>query len=133
MNRLNPLYILLLSIMVLFFGVYSVSKKQIELEDLQNEYKTKEDLALKLKALKSAYSVKRKRELLRVLQSSRMKKSGIKYEQKGNILRIKGKSIDVSIANTLVSKLLNGTYNITNFLLKKAKDGVDLEMEITWQ
>lgn len=133
MNRLNPLYILLLCVMLALFSAYSASKKEQEFEELQSEYRFKEDLALKLAALKKAYSPKRKREIERVLHSSVVRKSGIKYENKRDRLHISGKNVDIQAANMLTSKLLNGTYNIKKLSINKAKEGVDLEMEIVWR
>ena len=132
MRRLNPLYILLLSFILALFAAYSASTKQAELEELQNEYRTKEDLARKLKALKSAYSPKRKRELLRLLRSAKIRKSGIRYEERRDRLLVTGGDVDVKAASTIVSKVLNGTYNLRRFSLERAKEGVKLEMEIVW-
>lgn len=133
MSRLNPLYILLLSFIVALFAAYSASKKQTELEELQSEYHTKEDIALRLHALKKAYSPKRKRELLRLLGSGLLKKSAIHYSDKKDRLIISGTGVDVKAANTIVSKVLNGTYNLKRFSLRRAKEGIDLEMEIVWR
>lgn len=133
MKRLNPLYLLLLSFIVALFAAYSASKKQKELEELQSEYRHKEDIALRLHALKNAYSPKRKKELVRLLQSATMKKSGIRYEQKRDRLRIIGKNVDIQAANRVVSKVLNGTFNLERFSLDRSKNGVDLEMEIVWR
>ena len=133
MNRVNPLFILLLSVIIAVFSAYSASKKEREFEDLQQEYHAKEDLALKLKALKDAYAPKRIREILRLLHNSRVRQSGIRYEQKAKTLLINGKNVDVKVANMIVSKVLNGTYNLEKFSLGRAKDGVNLEMEIVWR
>ena len=133
MNRLNPLYILLLSVMIALFAAYSASKKEKELAALQSEYHTKKDLALHLSALKKAYSPKRKKELLRLLRSGMMAKSGIIVDAKKNRITISGKNIDPKAANILTSKIFNGTYNLEKLKLKRAKKGIDLEMEITWR
>ncbi len=133
MSRLNPLYILLLSAILALFSAYSASKKEKELEEIQSEYYVKEDLALRLKALKNAYSPKRKREILRLLHSAVLRRSGIKYEDKRDRLSISGKNVAIEAANMLVSKLLNGTYNLKRCSLVKAKEGVDLEMEVVWR
>ncbi len=118
--------------MLALFAVYGTVKKQAELESLQNEYRMKKDIALHLRALKNAYSPKRKRELLMLLHGSRFKKSGIKTEERREHLLIRGKDIDPKVANILLSKLFNGTYNIQNLSLNKAKNGVDLKVEVVW-
>ncbi len=133
MNRLNPLYILLLSFIVAVFAAYSASKKQTELDKLQREYRAKEDIALRLHALKNAYSPKRKKELLRLLHSSVIQKSTLRYSDKRDRLIISGKDVDVKAANIIVSKVLNGTYNLKSFSLRRARGGIDLEMEIVWR
>lgn len=132
MKRLNPLYILFLSFIFALFAAYSASKKQKELEELQREYRAKEDIALRLHALKNAYSPKRKKELLRVLQSPLVRKSAIKYTDKREHLIIRGKDVDIKAANLIVSKVLNGTYHLKRFSLSRTKEGVDLDMEIVW-
>ena len=133
MNRLNPLYILLLTLILALFAAYSASKKQQELESLQSEYSIKKDIALHLHALKKAYSPKRKRELLQLLHSSRFKKSGIKTEDKRERLLITGKNVDVKAANILLSRLFNNTYNLDKLSVTKAKNGVDLKVEVVWR
>lgn len=133
MNRLNPLYILLLTLILALFAAYSASKKQQELESLQSEYSIKKDIALHLHALKKAYSPKRKRELLQLLHSSRFKKSGIKTEDKRERLLITGKNIDIKAANILLSRLFNNTYNLDKLSVTKAKNGVDLKVEVVWR
>lgn len=133
MNRLNPLYILLLSVIFALFAAYSAVNKQKQLEEIQSEYHAKEDLALKLKALKNAYSPKRKREILRLLRSASLRKSGIKYNEKRDRLSINGKNVDIKAANMLLSKLLNGTYNLEKLSLNREKEGVDLAVEVVWR
>ncbi len=133
MKRINPLYILILSLAAAFFAAYSASKKEKELEKLQIEYREKKDLALRLWALKNAYSPKRKRALLQLLRSQKVQKSGIKFDEKPNRLEISGKNVDAKAANLVVSKVLNGTYNLKKLALRKANKGLDLEMEIVWR
>ena len=133
MNRLNPLYLLFLSAVIALFAIYSAKQEQQKLEDLQSEYRFKREIALKLKALKNAYSPKRQREILRLLRTPKVKKSGVKFQSTKEHLTITGRGIDVKTANMITAKLLNGTYNIKEFELKKQKEGVDLKMETVWR
>lgn len=133
MSRLNPLYLLLLSVVLSVFSIYATYKEEKKLQDLQSEYRYKEDLALKTKALKNAYSPKRKNELMRLLRRSVVQKSGVKFTEKKDRLTITGKGADVKIANQIFSKIFNGTYNLSRFFLRKKEGGVDFEMEIRWR
>ncbi len=133
MKRLNPLYLLLLSAVVAVFAIYSALEEEKRFEELQSQYRYKQDMALKLRALKNAYSPKRKVELLRLLRSSSVSKSGVKYVDTKERLNISGKNIDVKTADSILAKVLNGTFIVKRFLVHRQNDGVDLDMEIAWR
>ena len=133
MKRINPLYLLGLLFFIAMYAAYAVHTQEVKLKDAQNEYRYKKELALKLKALKNAYAPKRKRELLRLLRSTKVRKNGVKFQDNKTRLQITGKKIDVKIARLILSKVLNSTYNIERFTIRKEKNGVDIDMEIVWQ
>ena len=91
------------------------------------------ELAKKLAALKKAYDPKQKKRLLRMIKTKRSLAKALTIEEKSKRLVIHAKALPIADANYLLSKVLNGTYNITKLQLSREKENqVKLELEIRW-
>ena len=135
MNRINPLHIgAVLVVLVLFFA-FKLSASKEELLLAQAEYK-ETSLALgELSSLSSAYMGKDevKKSLQRILMQPSLKSANIEQSIKANSLLLRSSSMDKDALNSIMGKLLNGAYDIGSFEIKKLSDNkASFEMEIKW-
>ncbi|MBU0631597.1 hypothetical protein KKA17_03040 [bacterium] len=132
MNRINPIYILLLLVILFsFFYFKSVNAKE-ELSATKDEYKEILKMANELSSLKNIYDNKavQKASLQRILKSSKI--DVIQQEKKDSIL-LRVDNMDYSSLNILMDRVLNGSFNITTLEIKKISDeNANLQMEIKW-
>ena len=135
MSRINPLYIVALLLLVLIFMFAQLSSVKDELVEVKNEYKEVSGIASELVGLKRIYgdAKKSKKMLQRVLRSSSLKSANIVQKSKKSTINLSAESISKSALNFLMGKILNGTYNITSFKMRKLSEtNVSFEMEIKW-
>lgn len=135
MNKINPLYIGILLIGILFFLVIQLGSAKSDLHDVKNEYKETKEMVSKLRALKNTYGKKEKikKSLKRVLNLSSLKSADIKQVNMKNGISFSSSSMSKKALDALMGKLLNGSYNIEKFKIKKLNDEkVSFEMEIKW-
>ena len=133
MSRIHPLYLLLLSIIFAAFMAHLYHKEAATLKALQQEYKQKELLALRLRTLRSIYSPSQAKRILRLLHSAKIRQSGISYKEQRDRLVLSGKRVDPKAASLLVSKLLSQNYILKELALKRSKEALALRLEIAWQ
>jgi len=135
MNRINPLHIGALLVVVLLFSIFKLSGAKSDLSEVKAEFRETQELATKLSGLKSTYADKKsvKKSLERVLKISSLRSANIvKKSTKGAIV-LSSSSMDKNALNSLMGKLLNGAYQINSFKIKKLSDSkVSFEMEIKW-
>ena len=134
MNNLNPLHIgALLAIVVIFLFV-KLDGAKTELKEVQKSFKESEKVAVDVSSLKSVYADKKK--IKKSLESifNRVKKTTeLKIKHNKGSVFVSANSIDTSALNTLMGKILNGTFNITELKIRKLSETkASLEMEIKW-
>ena len=135
MNRINPMYIGALLVVVLIVLVIKLSSLQGELLEAKGEYKKTEKIASKLVGLKKAYGEKSsvKKSINKILALSQLKSANIEQKVKKSSIVISSLKMDKNALNTLMGKLLNGAYNITSFKVRKlSPNSVSFDMEIKW-
>ncbi|QFR48374.1 hypothetical protein FJR48_00985 [Sulfurimonas lithotrophica] len=135
MNRINPLYIGALLIMVLALSIYSLGSAKKSLNEEKESFKEIQKIANELSSLKKAYSNKKmnERAIRRLLAHSYLKSAAIDAEYQKNTLKLKSKSMDKKALDFLMGKLLNSTYNITKMTVKRlSEQKASLELEIKW-
>lgn len=135
MNQTNPLHIgglLLVTIMFLFF---QLSSAKVELAEAKSELLTSEALAVDLNALKSVYADKKKtkKSIERILGTRTIKAAHLVIKREKKFVKITASSIDTSVLNALMGKVLNASFNITNLKVKRLSETkASLAMEIKW-
>lgn len=132
MNRVNPLYILLLLVMLLGFFSVKLSHAKDELTHAQQNYKETVSLVNELDSLKNIYENKQenKAALERIVIGS---KAELEQEQKENSVIFHAQAIDYNTLNRLVGKLLNGSFEINSMEIRKQNEkSAKLSMEIKW-
>jgi len=135
MNRINPLHIGALLLVVLLFSIFKLSSAKSDLVEVKAQFKETQELVTKLSGLKSVYADKKsvKKSLSRVLNLSSLRSANIVQKSRKNGVTLSAASMDKNALNSLMGKLLNGAYQINSFKIKKLSDSkVSFEMEIKW-
>jgi len=135
MNRVNPLHLGVLLLVILALSVFSLNSAKQELKDVKLSYKETSKIANELRSLKSVYNNKSlEKSLKRLLKNNILKGVEIDARFKRNNVKISTKSIDKNGLNFLMGKILNSTYNVVSLDIKKlSEEKASLKMEIKWQ
>lgn len=135
MNKINPLYILGLLVIFFLFSVFQLSKAQEEYKEQVSSYEETHALALRLDGIKRVYTQEKVLQskldqLIKQLQAKEVELS--KKESKKSTV-ISAMSIDLASLNTLMGKILNGSYEIKEISLQHGSDEkARLRLEIQW-
>ncbi len=125
MNRVNPIYIAIFLFSILFILLFKLNEIKSELRELKVSYKESLNLSQELSQLKKVY-----RQKLRLPASI---SSHITQKKIKNGVSISAEKLDLRTLNSLMSKVLNGAYKITELNVKRLNNTeVTLYMEIKW-
>lgn len=135
MNQINPLQIGALLLVIIVFLFFKLSGIKHELYEAKEEYKVSEKMAVKLSSLKAVYANKKKtqRAFERILSQSSIKAAHLNIKREKKIIKITAASINTVALNSLMGKVLNGSYKITALNIKKLSEtNAQFMMEIQW-
>lgn len=135
MSRLNPLYIALLLVGVLLFMMMRLHSAQQELNQEKLLYSKTQLLADKIYGLKSTYFNKTKvqRSLNTILRRSLLRNANITKKVTNSSFLFTSDNMNIRSLNFLMSKVLNGTYDIAQLKIRRLSDEkASLKMEIKW-
>ena len=135
MSRVNPFYLVAGLLVILLFSFVKLSSLKEELSEVKGEYKSVSALSSELVGLKKVYSSskKSKKALQRLLRNNSLKNANIKQKNSKSSVKLSSESMQKRALNTLLGKILNATYNITSFKIRKLSEThVSFEMEIKW-
>ena len=135
MRQINPLYVGLLLLFVLFFGLFELSQAKQEFSQKSEELQKTLNMAQKLKALKGVYANKTKMlsSLQRVLRQPSLKTAGIRQKMQKNSLVLESHAMNATQLHSLLTKIFNGHYNITQLSIKRLTEKkASFKAEITW-
>jgi len=135
MSRVNPLHIALLLLIVIAFLLFKLEGLTEELQEAKALYRSSEKLAVELRALKSVYanSNKSRAAINRILSQRSLQSTKFDIKRTKKSIIIGAKSIETAALNSLMGKILNGSYNITQLKIDKRSDTkAALTMEIQW-
>jgi len=135
LNQINPIYLGLFLVVVLFLSVFKLDSQRISLNEERQNLKVTQKLVNELVALKDVYAnkIKIKKELQRILNNPVLKASEIVKFFTNSSVKINSKSMDFNALNKLMGKILNASYNITSLKIKRLSDTkVSLSMVIKW-
>lgn len=135
MNQLNPLHIGALLVALIAFLLFTLSGMKKEMIEEKRLYQTSEKLAVELSSLKDAYADKQKtkRAIESILSLNFLQSTALDVKREKSSVKISSKSIDAKALDTLMGKILNGSYNVTELQIKKlGETSASLKMEIKW-
>lgn len=135
MNQVNPLHIGGLLAVILLFLFFKLSGIKEELKSVKSDFKASEKVAVDLSSLKNVYADKRKtsRAIERILSQSSIKRAKLTIKREKKSIKISSKSVETKVLNSLMGKILNGSYKITSFKIKKlsaTKASLNLEIQL---
>jgi len=135
MNRLNPLHIGALLIVVLLFISSKLVESKNQLLEAKISYQETQRVAIELSDLKKVYADKKrlKKSLYKILQLSSLRSANIVKTTKKSEIILSSKSMEKKALNSLLGKILNANFNIKILKIKKLSDKkASLYMEIKW-
>ena len=135
MNRVNPLHIIILLIVLLAFVMLKLNAAKEELVDTKSSYNQTVVLADKIKGLKSSYFNKTKvqRTINKILRSSTLRASNITEKVTNSSIFLTSKNMNIHSLNFLLGKILNGNYIVSELEIKQLTDKTaSLRLEIKW-
>jgi len=135
MNQINPLQIGALLVVILAFLFFKLYGVKAELVEATANYKESEKLAVEVSSLKAVYANKKKikNAINRILTQGSLQEASLDVKRDKKSIKISSKSIETKALNSLMGKILNGSYNVTTLKIKRLSETkASLEMEIQW-
>lgn len=135
MNRVNPLYVGALLVMVLILSLYLLSSAKQSLKDSKESFKQTQKIANEISGLKKAYADERTttRDIKRMLANMVLRSAAIKAEYKNSGVNISSNKMDKKALDFLMGKVLNSSYDIRKMKIKRlSSDIASFELEIRW-
>lgn len=135
MKTVNPLHIVTLLLVLFIFVTFELFKAKEELLIAKENFQETSVLTNKLKGLNKIYSDKEgvRRSIGIILKQHSLKSTNINQSIGKTSIIIRAESLDRVALNSLMSKILNGSYNIASLKIKKTSDTkASLDMEIKW-
>ena len=136
MNRINPIYIIVFLILTFFILIYNLRSVNMELAEAKISYKETSQIASQIGGLSKVYSSNKQelnKSLDRVLKQASLKTANIKKKIGATSITLSSESMNKTAINSLMGKLLNGTYNIHTLNIKRLSDEqASLELEVKW-
>ena len=133
MRQINPLYIILLLFVILFFILFKLMSAKTALHEAENHFQKTKEMVHKVVELRQNWdSQKRtKNSLGRILKSSLLSHAGIVRRDKRSLIELHSSSMDSSSAGYLVSRLLNETFVLKSIKIRRLnKEHVSFYAEI---
>ncbi|MEO1954890.1 MAG: hypothetical protein ABGW74_09310 [Campylobacterales bacterium] len=135
MNRINPIHIFILIVVLFGFFTFKLNQTKEELRNIKNEYKKTLDVAIQIDAFKKSYKNKTqiKKKINKILKSHTLRKVNITKEIKNSKIILKSKEMDIASLNYLMGKVLNSTFIVSKLSIKKINNKkATFMMEIQW-
>jgi len=135
MNRINPIHIAILLVVILAFIIMKLHDAKEELAQNKESYQKTLVLADKIKGLQSSYfnKIKIQKSLERLLRQSSLRSANITKKVTNSGILLTSESMDIKALNLLMGKILNGAYNISNLKIKRLNnEKASLKLEIKW-
>lgn len=135
MNRINPLHIVVLLVVVLIFFIYKLNLAKDEFAQTKEQYHETLELTTKLSGLNEVYFDKNKikKSIDRIVKQSSLRSANISQKTTNSSIVLTSDSIDKTALNSLMGNFLNGSYNIASFHIKSINsNSASFKMEIKW-
>ena len=135
MNQINPIHIVALLVVLVFLLFVKLGQAKDALQAAQNSYSETSELVTKINGLKGVYDAKAqtKKALKRILRQPSLVNAHIEQKTTHHNTVLSTNSIDKKALDSLMSKILNGTYNIAQLDIQRVSDEkASVRLEIKW-
>ncbi len=135
MNRINPVYVGVLLVVLLVMSLYLLGSAKETLVESKKSFKETQKIANEIKGLKDTYANEAviKKSIVRLLAHNSFKTAEIKAEYKNSGVKISSDNMNKKALDLLMGKILNSPYDIRYLKIKRLSQSIaQLEMEIRW-
>lgn len=133
MRQINPLYIILLIVVILFVVLFKLMQTKIELHEAHNSFSRDKEMVHNIVDLRQSWDNPKstKNTLTRILKSSQLRNAGIVKSIKRDQIELRGRSMDAKSASYLINRLLNDPFVIKSMKIRRlSKERASLDVEI---
>jgi flavin-dependent dehydrogenase len=133
MKTVNPFYILGALFVVFLLLISQLSSAKSSLETAKTDYFVIQQMAEYTSDLKKNWASKKRNKtaLLRLLNSAQLRDSTLDNKVKSDRIVITSKELGSKEATYLTNKLLNGTFTVLSFKLKRLDENtIDIKIEV---
>ena len=134
MRQINPLYIILLLVVVLSFVLFKLMYAKAALHEIQSQYQDTKDMVHNIVEFRGNWedSKRRKSTLGRILKSSMLKNEKVIKKEKRGVVQIHAPSLNSKAASYLSNRLLNEPFVIKTMKIQRLnREKVSLDVEIS--
>ena len=135
MNRINPIHIAILIVAILVFVMFKLSMAKNESVEVKALYQETLELSTQLKGFNEIYSDKNSvlKAINKILKQPSLRSANINKKLNKSSVELSSDSIDKVALNSLMSKLLNGSYNILSCKIKRLNEkSATVKVGIKW-
>lgn len=135
MKHIHPLIIILLLVILSAFFALKLHQASGELNEVKESYHRSMELAKELEGIKKSFlsQKKAKEQIERFLRSALLKEFDVISTFTHGGVKIEAKNIDAKALQFLATNLLNGSYELSEFKIKRLLDTrAHLQAEIVW-
>ena len=133
MRQINPLYVILLIVVVLFVVLFKLMQTKTELHEAHNSFSRDKEMVHDIVDLRQSWNNPKstKNTLTRILKSSQLRNAGIVKSVKRDQIELHGRSMDAKSASYLINRLLNDPFVIKSMKVRRlSKERASLDVEI---
>jgi len=133
MKQINPLYIILLLVVILFVVLFKLMQTKTELHEAHNSFYKSKDMVHTIVDLRQSWDNKKstKNTLTRILKSSQLRNAGIVQRVKRDQIELHASSMDSKTASYLINRLLNEPFSIRSMKIRRLnRERASLYLEI---
>ncbi len=133
MKQINPLYIILLLVVILFVVLFKLMQTKAELHEVHNSFYENKEMVHDIVNLRQSWDNQKatKNTLTRILKSSQLRNVGVVQRVKRDQIELHSSSLDAKSASYLINRLLNETFVIKSMKIRRiSKEHASLDVEI---
>ena len=133
MKQINPLYIILLLVVILFVVLFKLMQTKTELHEAHNSFYKNKEMVHDIVDIRQSWDNDKntKNTLTRILKSSLLRNAGVVQRSKRDTIELHSSSMDSKSASYLINRLLNEPFVIRSMKIRRlSKERASLDVEI---
>ncbi len=135
MKNINPLYIILLLVVMLIVILFNLMHVKDELHEAQNSFDKTKTMVHKIVDLQKNWDNAKntKNSIRRILKSSLLRNAGVIQRDKRGMITLHASALDSKSASYLINRLLNEPFTIKTMKIRrlnKERASIDVEIKL---